>query len=181
MWDTERWRGGTKDGADEEQIYDRSYVPTSIVPETKVSTLRFNIPHPDPSHLPTGPPGHLAADVEKRETVKEAFKWSWDAYEKHAFGADEVRSSGLPLATSRGTLALMQNQFHPLSQGGSNLSAAGGIGYTIVDSLDTLLIMDLLDEYTRARDWCRDRLSFEKEAEFNTFEVRSSFPSEQSR
>ena len=28
-----------------------------------------------------------------------------------------------------------------------------------------------MDEYRRARNWCRDKLSFDKDAEFNTFEV----------
>ncbi|ORX38652.1 putative endoplasmic reticulum mannosyl-oligosaccharide 1,2-alpha-mannosidase [Kockovaella imperatae] len=105
---------------------------------------------PNPLHLPQRMPGRLPADVEKRDEIKEAFAWSWTAYEKHAWGDDE---------------------FHPLSRSGSNLTAAGGVGYNIVDSLDSLLVMGFLDEYKRARDWCRDKLSFEKDAEFNTFET----------
>ena len=59
---------------------------------------------------------------------------------------------------------------------GSNLTSAGGVGYNIVDSLDSLLIMGLIPEYKRARDWCRDKLDFDKDAEFNTFEVGPAFP-----
>ncbi|WWC93648.1 hypothetical protein V866_000483 [Kwoniella sp. B9012] len=92
----------------------------------------------------------LEADVEKRQAVKDAFIWSWNAYEKYAWGSDE---------------------FSPLSQSGSNLTSAGGIGYTIVDSLDALLVLDLIPEYERARDWCKNELSFEKDAVFNTFET----------
>ncbi|WWC63138.1 uncharacterized protein I303_105738 [Kwoniella dejecticola CBS 10117] len=92
----------------------------------------------------------LKADEEKRKAVKDAFIWSWDAYEKYAWGADE---------------------FSPLSQTGSNLTSAGGVGYTIVDSLDALLVLDLIPEYERARDWCKTQLSFEKDATFNTFET----------
>ncbi|WWD18947.1 hypothetical protein CI109_103403 [Kwoniella shandongensis] len=104
-----------------------------------------------PSELPSNAGGlKLSADVEKREAVKEAFEWSWHAYEKHAWGSDE---------------------FQPLSQSGSNLTSAGGVGYTIVDSLDSLLIMDLIPEYERARDWCRDNLDFDRDSEFNTFET----------
>nr|XP_019044540.1 mannosyl-oligosaccharide alpha-1,2-mannosidase [Kwoniella bestiolae CBS 10118]OCF23470.1 mannosyl-oligosaccharide alpha-1,2-mannosidase [Kwoniella bestiolae CBS 10118] len=92
----------------------------------------------------------LKADVQKKKAIKDAFIWSWNAYEKHAWGSDE---------------------FSPLSQSGSNLTSAGGIGYTIVDSLDALLVLDLMPEYERARDWCKNELSFEKDAVFNTFET----------
>jgi hypothetical protein len=50
------------------------------------------------------------------------------------------------------------------------------VGYTIVDSIDSLLIMGFEKEYFRARDWCRDYLNFDKDAEFNTFEVSLSDP-----
>ena len=93
---------------------------------------------------------HLDADVPKRDAVREAFQWSWDAYERYAWGDDEC---------------------HPLSHGGSNLTLAGGVGYTIIDSLDSLLVMGFDDEYARAREWVQDSLSFDKDAEFNTFEV----------
>jgi hypothetical protein len=65
-------------------------------------------------------------------------------------------------------------QFHPLSQSGSNLTEAGGIGYTIVDSLDSLLLMGFDEEYERARDWVANDLSFEADANFNSFEVSLS-------
>jgi mannosyl-oligosaccharide alpha-1,2-mannosidase len=45
------------------------------------------------------------------------------------------------------------------------------VGYTIVDSLDSLLVLGFEEEYLRARDWVRDSLDFDKDAEFNTFEV----------
>ncbi len=45
------------------------------------------------------------------------------------------------------------------------------MGYTIVDSLDSLLVLGFEEEYLRARDWVRDSLDFDKDAEFNTFEV----------
>ena len=32
----------------------------------------------------------LDADEAKREKIREAFEWSWSAYESHAFGDDEV-------------------------------------------------------------------------------------------
>jgi len=90
------------------------------------------------------------ADVEKRDAVVAAFKHAWLAYERDAMGDDE---------------------YHPIGHSGSNLSAAGGIGYTVVDSIDTMLIMGLKDEYARARDWVADKMSFERDGNFNTFET----------
>lgn len=64
------------------------------------------------------------------------------------------------------------DEYHPLSHTGSNLTNAGGIGYTVVDSIDTMLIMGLHDEYQRARQWVQDQMSFDRDANFSTFEVR---------
>lgn len=63
------------------------------------------------------------------------------------------------------------DELHPLSCGGSNLSHVGSIGYTVVDSLDSLLIMDFKDEYHRAAEWCKEHLDFDRDATFNTFET----------
>lgn len=94
---------------------------------------------------------HLDADIEKREAIKAAFRDSWDAYVRDAWGKDE---------------------YHPLSRGGSDLTRAGPIGYQIVDAIDGLLILGMEDAYARARDWIRDELRFDdKDAEYSTFEV----------
>lgn len=65
------------------------------------------------------------------------------------------------------------DEYHPLSQQGSNLTEAGGIGYMVVDVLDTLQIMGLRDEYLRARRWIQESLDFEKDGLFSTFEVNT--------
>jgi hypothetical protein len=64
------------------------------------------------------------------------------------------------------------DEYHPVSGKGSNLSSAGGIGYTVVDAIDTMLIMGLEAKYSRARQWVEEKLTFEREGNFNTFEVR---------
>ncbi|KAG7100036.1 hypothetical protein E1B28_001822 [Marasmius oreades] len=92
----------------------------------------------------------FAADVEKRDAVVAAFKHAWDAYERDAMGDDE---------------------YHPISRKGTNLTKAGGIGYTIIDSIDTMLLMNLTEDYTRARAWVEKKLSFDRDAEFSTFET----------
>lgn len=92
----------------------------------------------------------FTADEARRDAVVEAFKHAWLAYERDAMGDDE---------------------YHPISQKGTNLTAAGGIGYTVIDSIDAMLIMGLDDEYERARAWIRDKLSFDRNASFSTFET----------
>jgi hypothetical protein len=66
------------------------------------------------------------------------------------------------------------DEYHPISRKGSNLTEAGGIGYTVVDALDTMLLMGLDEEYQRARSWVADEMSFERDHDYNTFEVRLS-------
>lgn len=67
--------------------------------------------------------------------------------------------------------AMGDDEYHPISRKGSNLTEAGGIGYTVVDSLDSLLMMGLHEDYARARKWVDEKLNFEKDGNFNTFEV----------
>ena len=61
-------------------------------------------------------------------------KFSWDSYVNYAWG---------------------QNELRPISKRGHSPGIFGGtsIGATIIDSLDTLYIMGLNDEYKQARDW----------------------------
>ncbi|TFY73677.1 hypothetical protein EWM64_g10336 [Hericium alpestre] len=92
----------------------------------------------------------LEADIPKRDAVVEAFKHAWLAYERDAMGSDE---------------------YHPISFNGSDLTDAGGIGYTVVDSIDTMLLMGLNEEHARARDWVANQMTFERDAKFNTFET----------
>ncbi|KAF9260838.1 glycoside hydrolase [Marasmius fiardii PR-910] len=92
----------------------------------------------------------FAADVERQDAVIKAFTHAWRAYERDAMGDDE---------------------YHPISRKGTNLTKAGGIGYTVVDSIDTMLLMGLTEDYARARDWVEKKLSFDRDAEFSTFET----------
>ncbi|ORY88760.1 glycoside hydrolase [Leucosporidium creatinivorum] len=91
----------------------------------------------------------IELDAERRAAVLEAFKHSYGAYERDAFGFDD---------------------YHPISHKGSNMSPKGPVGYFVVDSLDSLLIMGLNDEYKRARDWVKD-LSFDIDDKFHNFEI----------
>jgi Glycosyl hydrolase family 47 len=67
------------------------------------------------------------------------------------------------------------DEYHPLRRKGSNLTDAGGIGYTVVDSIDTMLLMGLHEEYKQARDWVEHKMFLDRDGEFNTFEARCCF------
>ncbi|KAJ7064026.1 glycoside hydrolase [Mycena amicta] len=92
----------------------------------------------------------LSADARKRDAVVHAFQYAWSAYATDAFGSDE---------------------YHPISHRGSNLGGGGGVGYTIVDAIDTMLLMDLKSEYAKAKAWVKDNLTFERNGQFSTFET----------
>lgn len=67
--------------------------------------------------------------------------------------------------------------YHPVAKLGSNLTYAGGIGYMVVDAIDSLILLGLDEEYQRAREWVANELSFDRNGVYNTFEV-SLFPRE---
>lgn len=71
--------------------------------------------------------------------------------------------------------AMGADEYHPISREGTNLTSAGGIGFTVADTLDTMLIMGLNEEYQRARRWVEDKLTFDKDGAFSTFEVSSFY------
>ncbi|KAI4246546.1 MAG: hypothetical protein L6R40_001909 [Gallowayella cf. fulva] len=86
---------------------------------------------------------------ERREKVKDAFMLSWDGYQKYAWGHD---------------------QYHPTSKRGSQMTTAG-MGWIIVDALDTLMIMNLTSRLSHAREWITTSLNYEQDQEVNTFET----------
>jgi hypothetical protein len=90
-------------------------------------------------------------DWEKRkEEVKNAFLLSWKAYEKHGWGYDE---------------------YHPVSRDGRYMAQPNGMGWIIVDALDTLMIMNLTQELNHAREWVSTTLDYNKDQDVNTFET----------
>jgi len=64
---------------------------------------------------------------------------AWNGYTLHAWGYDELK---------------------PISNTGRNWLGPAGLAATIVDSLDTLYIAGLFDEYKAARDFVATKLSF---------------------
>lgn len=78
---------------------------------------------------------------ERAQAVKEAFVWSWEGYRKYAWGYDQLL---------------------PLSQRGEDWF---GLGLTITDSMSTMWIMNLTEEFNAGRDWIASDLKFAYEGD----------------
>ncbi|EMG46730.1 Mannosyl-oligosaccharide 1,2-alpha-mannosidase [Candida maltosa Xu316] len=81
--------------------------------------------------------------------VRQAMLDSWHTYEKYGWGYDI---------------------YHPIKQTGENMGPKP-LGWMIVDSIDTLMLMDCPDEVSRARDWIKNDLDYAFDYEVNTFET----------
>ncbi|XP_028835255.1 mannosyl-oligosaccharide 1,2-alpha-mannosidase IA [Denticeps clupeoides] len=89
--------------------------------------------------------------LQRRDKVKEMMKFAWDNYKHYAWGKNELR---------------------PLTRNGHIGTMFGGLrGASIIDSLDTLYIMDLLEEYEEAKDWVENNLDLNSNGESSLFEV----------
>ncbi|KAL1611142.1 mannosyl-oligosaccharide alpha-1,2-mannosidase [Nothophoma quercina] len=86
----------------------------------------------------------------RRQAVKDAFLLSWNAYEEHGWGYDE---------------------YHPVAKTGRYMAQPNGMGWIIVDALDTMMIMNLTKELKHAREWVSTTLDYEKDQDVNTFET----------
>jgi len=111
--------------------------------EVKVEeTLEFKaLPPPDGSLTFKGPQN------ERQKAVVGAFHHAWQGYRKYAWGRDHLR----PISKSP------QTWFD--------------LGLTLIDSLDTMIIMGMTEEYTEARNWVEDHLRFTTEKDVNLFET----------
>lgn len=84
---------------------------------------------------------------ERQQAVAEAFKHAWKNYKDYAWGHDNLKPISL------------------------NYHDWFGLGLTLVDSLDTMYIMDLQDDFDEARNWVDQYLRFDKNLDINLFEV----------
>jgi len=90
----------------------------------------------DAESVGAGVPADPEAD-KRREEVKVEFTFAWDSYERYAWGEDHLK---------------------PVSRSGE--SSEFKMGLTIVDALDTCLLMELGERCDRGLDWIRDNLQF---------------------
>ncbi|KAJ8112092.1 hypothetical protein OPT61_g5456 [Boeremia exigua] len=86
----------------------------------------------------------------RRQAVKDAFLLSWHGYEEHGWGYDE---------------------YHPVAKTGRYMAQPNGLGWIIVDALDTMMIMGLTKELNHAREWISTTLDYDKDQDVNTFET----------
>lgn len=81
--------------------------------------------------------------------VKAEFLHAWNGYKKYAWGHDDLK----PLSKTH-------HDWYPAP-----------LLMTAVDSLDTMIIMELGDEATATRKYILDNLSFDKDIEVQNFEI----------
>merc|ERR1719369_2056747 len=90
----------------------------------------------------------------RRKFVKGMMKHAWNGYVAHAWGKNEVR---------------------PVSKSGNSATVFGSseAGATIVDSMTTLYIMEMDEEFSKAKEWVADNLDLARlmKYEVNIFEV----------
>ncbi|KAL6856320.1 glycoside hydrolase family 47 protein [Trichoderma novae-zelandiae] len=101
-----------------------NYPPETIRPLPTASPAKFpSVQAPAPKESPEA----LKTRLQRRAAVKQVFAKCWDAYKQHAWKADEL----LPVSGGK------KNPF-------------GGWAATLVDSLDSLWIMDMKPEFAQA-------------------------------
>lgn len=93
----------------------------------------------------------------RKNFVKNMMKLAWNGYVQYAWGDNELK---------------------PITKVGHSGSIFGRaqLGASIVDAADTLYIMDLQPEFTRAKEWIREKFSLrESTADLSLFETNIRF------
>lgn len=85
--------------------------------------------------------------TKRQQAVVAAFKHAWKGYKDHAWGFDELK---------------------PLSKGHHTWF---DLGLTLVDSLDTMWLMGLKEEFQEARDWVANKMIIQQNRDVNLFET----------
>lgn len=84
-------------------------------------------------------------------------RFAWTNYEKYAWG---------------------QNELKPLSKTGHSAGIFGAntqMGATIVDALDTMLLMGFKDEVARGREWIDKKFNIHQDTDMSAFEITIRF------
>ncbi|XP_011410113.1 PREDICTED: mannosyl-oligosaccharide 1,2-alpha-mannosidase IA-like [Amphimedon queenslandica] len=95
--------------------------------------------------------------IERQQQVKNMIKHAWDGYEKYAMGQNELK----PISRTHNSRSMF---------------SSSPIGATLVDSLDTLYVAGLMDEYNRAKKWVKDHFDISQVSSgLSFFEVNIRF------
>lgn len=62
------------------------------------------------------------------------------------------------------------DEYHPVSHTGKQMTPKG-LGWIIVDALDTMMLMNMTTELTHARQWINSNLTYDQDHDVNTFET----------
>lgn len=81
--------------------------------------------------------------AERRDYVKKMMRHAWDNYVTYAWGKNELRP--------------VSKRWHS-----SSIFGSSSMGATIVDSLDTLYIMGMTEEFEKAKKWVESNLDMSK-------------------
>lgn len=112
------------------------------------STRVKETPDPIPVKETIQHPNLRRPEPSRAEAVKNAMRFVWSKYTERAWGYDELT---------------------PLTGRGKN--NWGTFGFSLIDSLDTLYIMGLMDEFNHAKEWVRDSFKIPQSATVNVFET----------
>ena len=104
----------------------------------------------------------------RREQVKKAMEISWAGYEKYAWG---MYADPSPIYTTPLTELTGYDEYHPVSKTGKQMVPPTGLGWIIIDALDTLMLMNMTTAVSHAREWISTTLTYDLDHDVNTFET----------
>ncbi|XP_054153997.1 mannosyl-oligosaccharide 1,2-alpha-mannosidase IA-like [Oppia nitens] len=121
----------------QQNIDDNNKIKDTVRSDSTDSSMK----RPFVNMLPSGDDTNATVRAQ-RDFIKDMMRHSWDNYVKYAWG---------------------HNELQPLTRTSHTSDIFGGdskLGATIVDSLDTLYIMNMTDEFMRGRNWISKNLNF---------------------
>ncbi|CAH2265563.1 jg10096 [Pararge aegeria aegeria] len=105
----------------------------------------------------TEPPTPLVLSADKQRKVAEMMRHAWNNYKLYAWGKDELKP--------------MSKRAHLTS-----ISRGGDLGTTIVNSMDTLYLMGMNNEFQEGRDWIANHFHINDiDRELSVFETTVHF------
>ncbi|XP_047426437.1 endoplasmic reticulum mannosyl-oligosaccharide 1,2-alpha-mannosidase isoform X1 [Mugil cephalus] len=116
-------------------------------PVNPADTVPLEGQHRTPSNVAVILTEVSTGTIDRLEAVREAFRHAWKGYKDYAWGHDELK----PISKSFGEWF--------------------GLGLTLIDSLDTMWILGLKEEFAEARNWVEKELTFDKNVDVNLFET----------
>lgn len=139
---------GLQNVSDELQVKYNDGTTKSVIKDSRDTPIAHDISSPRDhfSRFKKGLPLQLE-HTEHQKAVVTAFKHAWKGYKNYAWGFDELK---------------------PLSKG---YNTWFDLGLTLVDSLDTMWLMGLKEEFQEARDWVANKLIIEQNRDVNLFET----------